>query len=95
MAKSKCGTCVFWVRNGAGLPVVGQPADGLCRRALPWLAVLEPVLPEGGRRRRTRLENKAARVWGERRRQRLRMHLRMKKKARRRTFDGGGDPPPF
>ncbi|MDJ0437106.1 HNH endonuclease signature motif containing protein [Rhodococcus qingshengii] len=71
---------------------------GHCYRTRPsglLAGMLEPVLPEGGRRRRTRLENKAARVRGERRRQRLRMHLRTKKKARRRTFDGGDDPPPF
>ncbi|MDV8008098.1 HNH endonuclease signature motif containing protein [Rhodococcus sp. IEGM 1318] len=71
---------------------------GHCYRARPsglLAGMLEPVLPEGGRRRRTRLENKAARVRGERRRQRIRMHLRVKKKVQRRTVDRGDDPPPF
>lgn len=71
---------------------------GHCYRTRPsglLSGMLEPVPPEGGRRRRTRLENKAARVKCERRRQRLRMHLRMKKRGRRKTVDHGDDPPPF
>ncbi|QQM22004.1 DUF222 domain-containing protein [Rhodococcus sp. P-2] len=71
---------------------------GHCYRTRPsglMSGMLEPVPPEGGRRRRTRLENKAVRVKGERRRQRLRMHLRMKKRGRRKTVDHGDDPPPF
>ncbi|MDI9914778.1 HNH endonuclease signature motif containing protein [Rhodococcus sp. IEGM 1379] len=53
-------------------------------RAAGLLAgVPDPVLPEGGPRRRTKLENKAARVRGERRRRRARMDVRAQKLVRR------------
>ncbi|OYD69810.1 HNH endonuclease signature motif containing protein [Rhodococcus sp. OK302] len=43
----------------------------------------DPIPPEGGPARRTRLENKAARVRGERRRRRALMDVRAEKLARR------------
>ncbi|MDI9915879.1 HNH endonuclease signature motif containing protein [Rhodococcus sp. IEGM 1379] len=52
-------------------------------RAAGLLAEIpDPIPPEGGPRRRTRLENKPARIRGERRRRRARMDVRLEKLAR-------------
>lgn len=48
MAKASCGTCIFWVKMNAGVPVLGQAIEGACRRNPPQVVtIISPPDPAG------------------------------------------------